>query len=404
MKKRNISRRKFLRDSSLMAVGTFFMPLFLKGLDRPNKDLKDKGKKLVIIQLSGGNDGLNTIIPFGDDLYYSNRPKISIPKNEVLQLTDHMGLNPALAPLRSLYDNGDWSIINSVGYPNPNRSHFRSADIWETASASNEYLSTGWLGRYLDQLQEDDFLAHYALNLDNSLRLALKGSERNGFALKDPQKLQRALKNPILDAIVHDHHDHEHQEDVAYLYKTLSNTAASADYLTEMTVSSKASTDYPKHNFGKDLRQIATLMIEGCDTQIYYLTLGGFDTHAGQQNKQQQLLKAYAEGVSSFVSDLKKHDLWKDTTIFTFSEFGRRVAENGSLGTDHGAANNSFVMSGSLKKSGFYNDIPNLEDLNQGDLKYTVDFRSIYSTLLDKWLKVDSQSLLSQSFKNLDLF
>ncbi|MCP4440822.1 MAG: DUF1501 domain-containing protein [Aureispira sp.] len=396
----SISRRKFLGQSALTAVGGMLIPSFLKGFDGRNTLLNNSSNKLVIIQFSGGNDGLNTIVPYQNDIYYQQRPNIAIKKSDVIKVTDELGFHPALKSLQGLYDNGDMSIINNVGYPNPDRSHFRSMDIWHTASNSNEYLSTGWLGRYLDKHNNNN---HQALEMDDTLSLALKGIEHSGFAMSDPKRLQRTVKTPIVKALVKHHHDHDHEENVAYLYQTLANTVSSSDYLFEKAKTYSSSQSYPKNKLGKSLKQVAELIISGCDTQVYYVTLGGFDTHANQTMTQERLLKAYAESVSAFIKDLKQHNQWNDTMVMTFSEFGRRVKENGSRGTDHGTAGNLFLMSGKLKKAGFYNDAPDLTTLDKGDLIYNMDFRRVYATLLDKWLKVDDQAILNRQFKALSI-
>lgn len=397
-----MKRRKFLRNSAIITAGTMMMPAFLKAVQNgyiPQD--KYEGKRLIIVQLSGGNDGLNTVVPFENDIYYQERKNIAIAKQDVVKLTDDLGLNPALKALQEVWDEGYMSVVNSVGYPNPDRSHFRSMDIWQTASASNEYLSTGWLGRYLDQCKSCE-QPHTALELDDQLSLVLKGQERSGFAMSNPKRLYRTVNTPIIKALTH-HHEHEHHENVSYLYKTLNKTVASADYLFETSKVYQSNINYPQSKFAKDLKQTAELINAGCDAQVYYVTLGGFDTHAGQKNRQERLLKQYAEGVAAFVKDLKQGGNWKDSVLMTFSEFGRRVAENGSGGTDHGTANNLFLMSGSLQKVGFYNSAPNLTDLDKGDLKYEIDFRRVYASLLKDWLQVDAKNILGTHFDTLGI-
>lgn len=396
----SISRRKFIGQSALATAGGLMVPMFLKGFDGRNTLFNNSNNKLVIIQFSGGNDGLNTVVPYQNDIYYQQRPNIAIKKSEVLKLTDELGFHPALQPLQKLYDNGELSIINNVGYPNPDRSHFRSMDIWHTASDASEYLSTGWLGRYLDQNNKSN---HQALEMDDTLSLALKGMEHSGFATSDPKRLQRTVKTPIIKALTKHHHEHEHEENVAYLYQTLANTVSSSDYLFEKAKTQSSKQDYPKNQLGKSLKQTAELIISGSDTQIYYVTLNGFDTHANQIMSHERLLKAYAQAIAAFVKDLKQYNQWNDTMIMTFSEFGRRVKENGSRGTDHGTAGNLYLMGGKLKKAGFYNGAPNLSNLDKGDLIHSMDFRRVYATLLNKWLKVDDQTILNKQFKTLGI-
>lgn len=363
------------------------------------------GRILVVIQLSGGNDGLNSIIPYQNDIYYRSRPSLGIKQEEVLKISDELGFNPALQGLQSLYDEGLLSIVNSVGYPNPDRSHFRSMDIWQTASSSTDYLSTGWIGRYLDNACQGCDKPYHALEVDDSLSLALKGQRRNGFAAGDPVQLKKITDHRFLRAAGahhHDHHDHA-EEQVAYLYKTMIDTQASAEYLYQKAKVYKSRQTYPATPFGRDLKQVAELITADTDTQIYYLSLGGFDTHVNQKNQHARLLKQYAQGVKAFVADLKANNLLNDTLIMTFSEFGRRVKQNGSNGTDHGTANNLYLIGGQLRQPGFYNDAPNLKKLDQGDLIYQVDFRDIYANILDRWLNTDPKKVLDGKYGKMRL-
>jgi uncharacterized protein (DUF1501 family) len=390
-----MKRRDFLKNTSL-ASAALWAPSFLQ-----QKSLTTNGKILIVVQLSGGNDGLNTIVPYRNDKYYELRPTIAIPRTEVIGLTDELGFNPALADLQSLYDEGDLSIINNVGYPNPDRSHFRSMDIWQTAANSNEYLRTGWLGRYLDSQCVGCDLPHHALELGQGLSLAMKGAQRQGFAVNDIQRMARTNRNPLLRYLAQQEaHDHEHEQ-VAYLYKTLLETQSSTAYLLEKSGSERSRANFPATPFGRDLRQVADLILGGGNSKVYYLSLGGFDTHANQNGPQGRLLSIYAEGIKALATELKKHRLWQDTLVMTFSEFGRRVAQNGSRGTDHGTASNLFLAGGGLKQAGFYNTGPDLENLKEGDLQFQVDFRQVYATLLDRWLGADAESVLGKRFTGL---
>ncbi len=393
-----MKRRDFLRNTGLAST-SLFVPQFLSGFNR--NGFLQNGKNLVIIQWSGGNDGLNTVVPFQNDLYYKNRPSLAIPKNKVLKLTDELGFNPMLGGLKNLYEDGLLTVINNVGYPNPVRSHFRSMDIWHTASNSDQYWQTGWLGRYLDQ-NKTDHLPHTALEVDDALVLALKGQHKTGFAAANPAKLKKAANNPFLREIAH-HHQHDHEENVEYLYKTLIDTQSSADYLSEQAKGAKTKGRYPNSQIGKDLATISNLINRDTNTKIYYVDMGGFDTHASQKNRQARLLKQYDEAIKIFVKDLQKNGNLDDTLIMTFSEFGRRVKENASRGTDHGTANNVYFIGGKLKNPGIFNETPNLSDLDQGDLMYTVDFRKIYASVLKNWLGVHPGDILLDTYQPLDI-
>ncbi len=395
MNKHN-SRRDFLKKS-VFATSSLMIPAFLK-CSVPPAALKasQNGKILVIVQLSGGNDGLNTVVPYENDLYYNYRPTLGISKSEVLKLDNNLGLNPALSPLHNLYKDGLMTVINNVGYPNPDRSHFRSMDIWQSASGADDFLSTGWIGRYLDQQQTETISPHQALELDDTMSLALKGKINSGYAAGNLDQLKRSTNNKFLKAV--SHHDHSHEGNTAYLYRTLSDTFDSADYLHDQSQIYKSSVTYPGNAFARSLKQTAELIISGSNTRIYYVSLGGFDTHANQKNQQTRMLKQYADGVGAFMKDMKANKKMEDVLVMTFSEFGRRVKQNASRGTDHGTANNLFLMGGGLKETGIYNDAPNLKNLDNGDLIYDIDYRRIYATLLTNWLGVDALPVLGNSF------
>ncbi|WP_298531809.1 DUF1501 domain-containing protein [uncultured Algibacter sp.] len=394
-----MDRRKFLKQSSL-ASSLFFVPSFVKAFEQVASS--DLGfKRLVIIQLSGGNDGLNTVVPFRNDLYYKERPTLAIPKNQMIRLNDELGLHPSLTPLKRLYDNGYLSIINNVGYPNPVRSHFRSMDIWQTVTDSDKFSQSGWLGRYLDHYGKQPYSA---IEVDESLSLALKGERFNGIATQNPAILHNLSKDPYFKNISRHQNDaHLSEHNLGYLYKTMIEAQSSAKYIYETSKTATSLQQYPDNKFGKQLKTVAQFINSGLDTKVFYTSLGGFDTHVNQLNTQKRLLKTYADGIESFVEDLKANHSFKDTLVLTFSEFGRRVKQNANVGTDHGTANNVFVIGSHLKKQGLYNQAPSLSNLDDnGDLKFEIDFRTIYATVLNKWLDIDDQTILNKSFNQLD--
>ena len=392
-----MERRDFIKRTSL-ASAALWMPNFLKPLER---FVADEYRNLVVIQLSGGNDGLNTIIPFENDIYYNSRKTISIAKDSALKLTDDLGFHPSMTGLHGLYNDGLMCVINSVGYPNPNRSHFRSMDIWQTATASNEYKNTGWIGRYLDSNCNECNHPYLALELDQTLSLALKGDAKKGIAVSNPQQLYNQTREPFFKQLKDLAPDNDH-DNVAYLYKTMAETYASAEYIFETSKTYKNNFEYPKNNLAKQLKEIATFIGSGLNTRVYYASMGGFDTHVGQLNRQENLLKQFSESVTAFIENLKSTNKLNDTTVLVFSEFGRRVNQNASNGTDHGTANNVFVLGSALKKKGFYNAAPDLANLDEGDLKYQIDFRNIYATLLNNWLKITPDKILGQQFDYLN--
>jgi len=393
-----IKRKEFLQIGSL-ATASMMLPKFLKAFERPMM-VPPGNKVVVVIQFSGGNDGLNTVIPVRNDIYYRERPKLGIDKATALSITDEAGLNPALEAFKGLYDEGSLSIMNSVGYPNPDRSHFRSMDIWQTASESNAYLTTGWVGRYLDAQCKGCDKPTQAMELDDVLSLALKGEQNKGLAFKDPKKLFNSSNSRFFKDINADHRAGE--ANVDYLYKTMSETISSADYIYQQSRVHPSGETYPATGLGKDLKTIASLIMSDINTKVYYVSLGSFDTHVNQDNQQKRLFTELNDAVKAFTADLKKNNRFEDVLMMTFSEFGRRVAQNASGGTDHGTANNMFFISGGLKQKGLINSLPDLTDLNEGDLKHKVDFRNVYATVLNKWLGADDKEILGGKFEYLD--
>ncbi len=394
-----MKRRDFIQRSSL-ASSLLMVPNFIKAFE--SSILNERSfKKLVIVQLSGGNDGLNTIVPFTNDVYYKSRPKIAIKASEVRRINNTLGFHPGLLPMQRLYDKGYLSIINNVGYPNPSRSHFRATDIWHTASDSNDYLTSGWIGRFIEQNGKKPFSA---IEIDDSLSLMLKGREMNGIATKNPKLLHNNMNTPYFNKVLKQQTDrHLSEHNLGYLYKTMIETKSSAKYIYETSKTARTKIEYPQNPFGKQLKTTAEFINSGLKTKVYYVSMGGFDTHANQINSQARLLDVYSKAMEVFVKDIDEQGNLEDTLILTFSEFGRRVEQNAANGTDHGAANNVFVIGKNLKKPGLYNEAPNLDDLDTNkDLKYSIDFRSVYATILSKWLKVDTKEILNYKGEILD--
>jgi uncharacterized protein (DUF1501 family) len=399
-----MKRRDFLRNSAFTTAGSLLIPQFLRAYEQQYTGIPHlgNGKILVVIQLSGGNDGLNTVVPYQNDEYYRARPTIAIKPEKVLRMNDQLGFNSALEKIKDLYDSGLVSVVNNVGYPNPDRSHFRSMDIWQTASAANEYLSTGWVGRYLDaQCQGQTCLPHQALEIDDTLSLVMKGQKVNGLALQNAEKLFNQTQNALVRGLSKQNASDENHENVAYLYKTLAETVSSAEYVYNKSKVYRSRMTYPNSELGKSLKNISELIVSGVSTSVYYVSLSGFDTHIRQNDQQDRLLRQYAEAVHTFVTDLKANSRLDDVMLMTFSEFGRRVKQNASAGTDHGTANNVFLIGGQPRTRPVLNEAPNLTNLDNGDLKFDIDFRRVYASLLDDWLKVDSKAILGKSFEPL---
>jgi uncharacterized protein (DUF1501 family) len=239
------------------------------------------------------------------------------------------------------------------------------------------------------------------LELDDTLSLALKGEHANGLAFKDPKRLFGTSNEKFFKDISGAHTDHHDEQPVEYLYKTMAETLSSADYIFKQSRSHPSKAEYPNSNLGKDLKTIASLIYSDINTKVYYVSLGSFDTHINQENQQQRLFKEMNEAVGAYMKDLKANNRFDDVLFLTFSEFGRRVSQNASAGTDHGTANNMFLLGGGLQQKGLLNPMPDLADLDEGDLKFKVDFKNVYATVLDKWLAADDQKILGKKFDKL---
>jgi len=377
-----MNRRNFLTLTGTFTGGALLLPDFLHAFGSQKTAVVGE-QCIVFIQLNGGNDGLNTFIPFEDPLYYNLRPKIAISKEDVISKTKGMAFHPALKSFANLQQNGDLSVIQNVGYPEPNRSHFRSQEIWQTASSSNQYLNEGWLGRYLD-LQCSAHQPTAGVNFDNIDTLALKGKEPNAITLKDPdrfktkndiEEITKLSNNPQLD----------------FVRKIASSVSEGSDEIQKALSKSTSEVLYPKTGLGKNLEWIARLIKGNLNSKVYYTSLGGFDTHDNQLAIHQRNLTTLNDAVYAFYTELKTAQLIQNVTVVVFSEFGRRVKDNGS-GTDHGTAAPMFVIGGN-NKGKILGSNPNLSDLNKGDLIHQIDFRSVYASLLQNKMSFDASKI-----------
>ncbi|MCH8217824.1 MAG: DUF1501 domain-containing protein [Planctomycetes bacterium] len=409
-----LTRRTFMRRmgaASILSLGAS-PPRFLTQAARAAEadGRATDGRILVVIQLAGGNDGLNTVIPFGDPEYRRARPGIGIAKGSVLRIDDYLGLHPQMKGLKGLYDEGVLGIVQGVGYPNPNRSHFRSMDIWQTARPESERTETGWLGRCLDLNAERHAGTVPALALGtDQVPLSLVSSKFNvptlrrmsdyelqlGPGSQADRQARRALMSQLATG------ESVPGSDLDYLRRTTAGALAMSDRLKEVAATYQPTTSYPANGLGQRLKAVVQLIAAELGTRIFFLSLGGFDTHSQQVAAHRALLAEFSSAVAAFTRDLEGHGLQDRVLLVSFSEFGRRVQENGSLGTDHGAASQMFVVSPTAK-GGLYGAHPSLTDLSQGDLKYHTDFRSVYATILDNWLGVTSQTVLGGKFPTID--
>lgn len=366
-----ISRRRFVTQGLAALSLAFSTDQFATLAAQATKHSGNKAgsrRILVVIQLNGGNDGLNTVIPYTSATYYGARPNLAIPAEQVLKLNNQVGLHPGMDKFASLYKDGKLVIVQNAGYPNPNRSHFRSSEIWQTAEP-DKITDCGWLGRYLDCCTQPTEILP-AVNLDPLLPLTLQGrvaavpsvsSNINNFKFFTDPHYQQLVKNYPADI------------------------------------------SYPPGEFSNTLKSVAQMIAGGLPSSVYTTGLDGFDTHTAQTGKHAELLKQLSDGVYAFYQDLVRHSCQQEVVIMIFSEFGRQVAENDSRGTDHGTAAPMFILGHGIK-GGILGETPDLRNLDNGDLKFAIDFRQVYASLLEHWLATDSQQILGQKFATLPLF
>ena len=382
-----MQRRDFLKLSALAISLTSGMPGFLaRAAARAGGD-----KTLVVVQLTGGNDGLNTLVPYGNGAYYAARPTIAVAKQDVLTLTPDLGMHPALRPLTKLWDAGELAWIENVGYPNPNRSHFASMAIWHTADPSQAERE-GWIGRVAEQIG-DPFCAS---NIGTTTPLALMARNFVLPSIDDLDRYQVKLPQGTGDAferMLGLPRDGERAFVQQATRQMLANTAKVQSNLGKY----KPGAPYPDDKFAASLRDIARLIASGSGQRVLYTSLGSFDSHAGQRAEQDGLLGVLAGALAAFRADLEAQGLADKVVVMGFSEFGRRVAENDSAGTDHGQGSVMFAL-GKGVKGGVHGDSPDLEDLSLGDVKYKQDFRGVYAGALDTWLNLPSQEILGGKF------
>ena len=362
-----------------------------------------------MVQLSGGNDGLNTVVPYGLGHYYSARPKLAVRAADVLPLNDSIGLNAKMSSLHELFATGQLAILLGVGYPNSSRSHFRSVEIWQTAEP-DRILNTGWLGRYLDYSNTGAQAKKVfpAINVDPMLPKSLASDRtvvptisevhQSFFNTDIHYQLGRQGQIESFNKI---YQSYDLAQPDSQLLREMGMEAMQASHhLLNVSKHYRNSVVYPDNGFGRGMKFIAQMIIAGLNTQIYNISLGGFDTHANQGQTHPYLLQQFSDALAAFYKDLLLHNADQDVLVFTFSEFGRRLKENAEAGTDHGTAAPVLIM-GSAVKGGLYGDHPSLNDLDQGDLKYGIDFRSIYATILNRWLEFDAKQILGRNFENI---
>ncbi|HWD21158.1 MAG TPA: DUF1501 domain-containing protein [Verrucomicrobiae bacterium] len=425
------TRRQFLRTGILGGALSWTVPVFLSRTfsamagERPDKD----APILVILQMAGGNDGLNTVVPYRNDFYHKARPKIGLAENAVLKINDEIGLPKSLAGFKDLYDAGQLSILQGVGYPNPNRSHFRSTEIWQTASDENKTAEYGWIGRYFDNAcpgadptvgisltpqapQAFNAKTPTGVTLDNPQNFRFNAGPRAKDGEMNPDEKSYRELNGITDGSDNSGATigaiggaiKRPGSAMDFLERTALDAQVSSDKILEVTRRIKTSTNYPGSQLGNSLKLVGKLIAGGLPTRVFYASQGGYDTHTNQVGQHARLLQDLGDSVKAFVQDLQAQGNLSRVLLITFSEFGRRLAENASGGTDHGAAAPLFVV-GHAVKAGVHGAHPSLApaDLLNGDAQFQIDFRSVYAAALEQWLRTPSEPILGRKFAPLPL-
>jgi uncharacterized protein (DUF1501 family) len=426
------TRREFLRNGLVLASAAVTLPTFLNAsalaMNRALAGLSSvpgvpDDHVLVVVQLSGGNDGLNTVVPFGFPEYYRARPGIGVPEKDVLKLdgAEGVGLHPQLRPLKEMYDEGLVGVVQGVGYPNPNRSHFKSMDIWHTADTTA--TGDGWLGKYFDseccgygkgESGTPDSSAPAAgppgIAIGRSAPLAMQGRKVMPVSFESVdlfrwsgQDIHKTLKDPYESLNRREKGEGQAarpDSNAAFLVRTALDAQVSSD-LIRKAVANRPQTQFPQTEVGRQLAMVSSMIRAGLRTRVYYVVHGGFDTHAGQggaNGRHGQLLNQLAAALKAFYGDLKAQGNDGRVMTMSFSEFGRRVGQNQSGGTDHGTAAPMFLM-GPMVRRGVVGDHPSLRDLDEGDLKYRIDFRSVYAGILGDWMKSNAKEILEGDYK-----
>jgi len=404
-----LSRRDLFRMSGLIAVG-LTSPRWLSSIAKADLIRQATGGKrlkdtvLVVCQLSGGNDGLNTVIPYARAEYRQLRPTLGIPEEQVLKLDDNLGLHPGLSGFAELFKQGKVAIVQGVGYPRPDRSHFSSMDIWQ--SGGRDTPRYGWLGRHADgELKSGKFNPVYAIGLSTDRPRALHAKDASIPCFASLTDIQSMIGDPDVERMLRQIQGPPAKEGSPERVVQQANIAA-FDAMSELNKRLSQFTpaeQYGNDAFGNGFRQIAQLLATSPATRIVYFSAGGFDTHARQADAHQRLLSTFSAGVSAFQREIEKIGIADNVVVLVFSEFGRRSYENASGGTDHGAAGPMFLI-GKRVKGGFHGPIPDLNDLQNGDLKFSIDFRQVYAATLDQWLGGDSKTVLGEAFTPLGVY
>ncbi|MBL8059161.1 MAG: DUF1501 domain-containing protein [Chthonomonas sp.] len=402
-----LSRRSFLGNTAKIAIG-LVAPTWLSTIARADVLRASAGRKidpeavLVVLQLSGGNDGLNTVVPYADSRYHQLRPTLGIAEDQALVLAEGLGLHPAMEGMKTLYKEGKVAIINGVGYPKPNRSHFKSMEIWQSASPETN-LKYGWLGRHLDILETRSKLNPvFALGLSTDKPRALQADEVSVPCFASLADIQSMVGDPDAERMLRLIQGSGGSEGEAVVRAANKSALDAMVALRDKLKGFTPKETYPADAFGNGFRQISQIIAASPQTRVLYFSAGGFDTHARQVDQHAKLMKGFSDSILAFQREMEALGKADKVMVLVFSEFGRRSYENASGGTDHGAAGPMFLV-GKQVKGGLYGPKPDLEKLVDGDVPFSVDFRQVYATALDSWMGGESEKVLGSKFTSLDV-
>ncbi|HEY7270118.1 MAG TPA: DUF1501 domain-containing protein [Dehalococcoidia bacterium] len=412
-----INRRDFIQQGlAVVSLGLAVPSVFSKAVAAAAEESSVPslaGKTLIVVQMAGGMDGLNTVVPYKDAAYRQNRQALGIKESDLLVMNDRVAFHPSLAPMKDIFDKGKLAVVEGVGYPNPNFSHFKAMDIWQFADPDGK-TNDGWLGKYFEGLTDADGHPLTGLSVGSRLPESLQSDKVSipAVASLDTFQLQNAAGDKDPDARrtslmkLYDVYKPANTRFAALLDTTLENAYQSSLQLNQAHSNYQPSVTYPQTSLATGMRLLAELIDSGgangtSPLRVGHVFIGGFDTHTNQDATLTRLLKETSDAIQAFWTDINSHGHGDDVVLMTWSEFGRRVKENAQIGTDHGSAGPMFVL-GNAVKGGFYGEPPSLTNLDNGNLKFTTDFRAVYATLLERWLKAPSDDVLGQRFPQLD--
>ncbi len=405
------SRRKFLASISAAASATGLVSLATRapgfllesaaiGGEQPRGE-----RVLVVIQLSGGNDGLNTVVPYADEVYRRRRPSLALSADQLLKIDREIGLHSSLKGLASLLEKRQLGIVQGVGYPNPNRSHFESMDIWHTCARKEDRKGSGWLGRMIADCPSNEAGDSLGIHLGHEqqpLALSCPGVQVPSFDSIEQFRLKVDDDGLLKEQAMESRSNEQGNDLLDFLQSSTESALSASARIADALTDADAGGEFPDSQLGQKLRTVSRLILSGLSTKVYYVTLDGFDTHSLQPLAHESLLRQWSDALEAFVNRLEQAGQADRVLAMTFSEFGRRVAENASEGTDHGAAAPLFFAGAKLPRA-IVGEHPSLSDLDDGDLKFHTDFRCVYATVLEKWFQTPSHQILGEEYPRLEL-